>query len=196
MPATSADAFDRAVERSVVGRTIVDPGGSIQPLVEMASGDHLYRSVIAVRGAVGERFMAGTLPVPFPSVDAGELAPSQTLAQTVFDEVNEERIASGADPLAWSSDLAIVSVARASAVYQSGVLSLDDGLSAALTSAGIPGTTHDDLVVMAASTDGLVEAIMDAPAYAAAIGDPIYRKAAIGVVDGPYGLMAVQVLSG
>lgn len=196
LPADVRSPFSEAVEASPIGRSLIDASGPARPIVAVVTGDELYGAVIAVREAVGERLMAGTVPVPFPSVNSVDLSPSQTLAQQVFDDVNRERISAGIDPLAWSPDLAIVSVSRASNVYQSGVLALDAELTAALAAAGVPGTIHTDLVVMAASADGLVEAITTASAYDATITDPAFRKAGVGVVDGPYGLIAVQVLSG
>jgi hypothetical protein len=114
----------------------------------------------------------------------------------VFDDLNRERISAGQDPLAWSPDLAIVAVSRATNVYASGFLNLDDDLPEAIRAAGIPGTISGDLVVMAASVDGLVEAITTVQIYEDLISDPAYRKAGVGVIEGPYGLIAVQVLSG
>ena len=88
-----------------------------------------------------------------------------------------------------------MAVARASTVYTSGWLRLDDDLPDALRAAGVPGTISRDMVVLAASPDGVVEAITSASAYDAAITDGTYRRAGVGVVEGPYGLIAVQVLS-
>lgn len=196
LPDGAKEAIDGAVEASPVGRVIVDPTGRVQPLVSVASGERIFGAVIAVREAVGDRLMAGTLPIPFPDIGGAALLPSQSSAQEVFDELNRTRIDDGADPLAWSPALGAVAVARANEVYRSGVLVLDDDLDAALAAAGIPGTIHADLVVMAASTDGLVEAIDGASTYRQMITSTAFSRAAIGVVEGPYGLIAVQVLTG
>ena len=195
-PASVRARVDSAIGSSDVGSLIVDPKGVVQPAVSVASGERIFGAVIAVRDAVGDRLIAGTLPIPFPSVDEEPLPPSQVAAQSVFDDLNTERISSGLDPLVWSPDLAAVAVARATDVYRSGVLALDDELSAALSAEGVPGTIHGDLVVVAASEDGLVEAILSAPSYHTMVTHPRYHKAGVGVVEGPYGLMAVQVLSG
>lgn len=196
MPDTWRVSIDDAVQTSPVGAAITDPDGAIEQVVSGVSGVDLFASVLAVRRAVGDRLMAGTLPIPFPDVGDERLAPSQTDAQAVFDRLNLERVEAGSDPLAWSGDLAVVAVARAQDVYRSGVLALDDDLDAALRAASVPGTVHTDMVVLAASPDGIVEAITSASAYAEAVKDPIYTKAGLGVVDGPYGLLAVQVLAG
>ena len=196
LPDGAKEAVDEAVAASPVGRVIIDPTGRVQPLVSIASGERIFGAVIAVREAVGDRLMAGTLPIPFPDIGDAALLPSQSSAQAVFDELNRVRIDDGVDPLAWSPALGAVAVARANEVYRSGILVLDDDLDAALAAAGIPGTIHADLVVMAASTDGLVEAIDGASAYRQMITSGAFSRAAIGVVDGPYGLIAVQVLTG
>ena len=195
LPERSRGAIDDALVASPVASAIVDPNGSIQPSVSVASGASVVTSIVAVRDAVGERLMAGTIPIPFPTPNRSDLAPSQAKAHAVFDEINVVRIGAGADPLAWSPDLAIVAVARATDVYGSGLLTLDGDLDAALRAAGVPGTISDDLVVIAASPDGLVEAIVGVDAYRSLVEDPSYRKAGIGVIDGPYGLIAVQVVS-
>jgi hypothetical protein len=81
-------------------------------------------------------------------------------------------------------------------VYHSGTLALDPGLGTALEAQGVPGTINTEMVVLAASTDGVAEAFVGASAYRDAIFETQYRKAGIGVIDGPYGLLAVLVLSG
>jgi membrane protein required for colicin V production len=196
LPAATRSTVDESIDASAVGSVIVDPTGPIQPVVSVSSGATVVTSVIAVREAIGDRLVAGTVPVPFPAAERIELAPSQVKAQTVFDALNRHRISAGLDPLAWSADLAVVAVARATNVYLSGVLALEDDLPDALRSGGVPGTFADDLVVLAATPDGVVEAITDTPNYDAMLVDRSYRKAGIGVVDGPYGLVAVQVLTG
>ena len=196
LPGSWRGSVDETIEASAVGSAIVDPGGPAQAVVAGASGTDLFGAVIAVHEAVGDRLMAGTLPIPFPAVDDEPILPSQVHAQTVFDRLNLERVSAGVDPLAWSGDLAVIAVSRATDVYRSGVLALDDDLAGAFRAAGLPGTMHTDMVVLAASPDGLVEAITGASDYAGAVTDPGYRKAGLGVVEGPYGMIAVQVLSG
>ena len=187
---------DDSVRASAVGRRILEPSGVIQQTVASISGERVFSTVIALQESVGARLMAGTLPIPFPDVGESSLPPSQVAAQQVFDLLNRTRIAEGLDPLGWSGDLAVVAVTRATDVYRSGTLALDAGLSASLTAQGIPGTINTEMVVLAASPDGVAEAFNGASDYRGAILDSRYRKAGIGIIDGPYGLMAVQVLSG
>jgi uncharacterized membrane protein required for colicin V production len=196
MPRSARAAVDERVRASAVGRVVVDPAGPLQPAVAAVSGERLFGTVIAVREAVGERLMAGTIPVPFPAVEPDDLVPSPASAESVFAALNRERISIGADPLAWSPDLADVATRRAAEVYGSGVLGLDDGLRGDLREAGVPGTLHGEMVVMAASPDGLLEAVLAAPAYEDMATGAVFHRSGIGVVEGPYGFIAVQVLSG
>ena len=187
--------IDDSVGASAIGDRVTDPGGLIQQSVSSVSGEQVFSAVIALQETVGARLVAGTLPIPLPDVDELTLPRSPAAAEQVFDSLNRERITEGLDPLGWSGELATVVVSRADKVYRSGTLALDSELGAALKAQGIPGTIHEELVVLAASTEGVSEAIIGASAYRDAILDQQYRKAGIGIVEGPYGLLAVQVLS-
>jgi hypothetical protein len=196
LPSSVRDPFDTSVEKSIVGARIVSPEGAVQGWFSAVSGEEVFGAVIAVRDAVGDRLMAGTLPIPLPSIGDAATIPSQSAAQAVFDDLNVERVNAGVDPLAWSPDLAIVAVARANEVYRSGFLRLDDDLETALEAEGIPGTITAEMVVIAATPSGVSEAFVSVEPYLATTVDPAYRKAGVGVVDGPYGLISVVVLSG
>jgi uncharacterized membrane protein required for colicin V production len=196
LPSSVRDRFDSSVENSVVGAQIVSPDGMVQGWFTTISGEGVFGAVIAVRDAVGDRLVAGTLPIPLPGIGDAALVPSQSAAQVVFDDLNAERISSGVDPLVWSPDLAIVAVARANGVYRSGFLRLDDNLDAALEAEGIPGTITSEMLVIAATPSGVSEAFASLETYHDMTVDPAFRKAGVSVVEGPYGLISVVVLSG
>jgi uncharacterized membrane protein required for colicin V production len=184
-----------SVGASPIGARIVEPQGIIQQTVSSVSGERLFSAVAALQETVGARLVAGTLPIPLPDVGESALPPSQVAAQAVFDTLNRTRILEGLDPLGWSGHLAVVAVRRADQVYRSGTLRLDPYLAPALEAQGVPGTINTEMVVLAASTDGVVEAVVGASAYRDALFDTQYRKAGIGVIDGPYGLLTVLILS-
>ena len=196
LPSSVREAFDSSVENSVVGSQIVSPEGTVQRWFSSVSGEDVFGAVIAVRNAVGDRLVAGTLPLPLPRVGDSPIVPAETAADVVYDELNLERINAGLDPLAWSSELAIVSVSRATDVYRSGFLRLDDDLDAALDAEGIPGTITGEMLAIAATPHGLSEALVSAQGYQSMIADPAFRKVGVGVVEGPYGLITVVVLTG
>lgn len=187
--------LDESIEASAVGTRVRDPEGLIQKSLSFASGEGVFATVIAVQDAVGSRLAAGTALIPLPDVGDAALPPSQVAAQTVFDAVNLRRVEANLNPLGWSSDLAVVAVARAGDVYRSGTLAVDDDLASSLAAQGVPGTINADMVVLAATPNGLIEAFIGANSYKTAILDTRYRKAGVGVIQGPFGLLAVLVLS-
>jgi len=192
---SARDTIEARIVESEVGSEILDSDGDTQQIIASLSGESIFGAVIAVRQAVGDRLAAGTIPVPFPSVDRSELSSEPPLAEDVFGDVNRYRIEQGLAPLVFSADLAPIAESRAIRVYQSGVLALDDRLDADLLAAGVPGTIHADMVVIAASGEGSSEALLQTASYTETLRDPAYRKAAVGVIDGPYGLITVVILS-
>lgn len=196
IPSGARETIDESIGASPIGRRIVEPSGPIQQTLSSVSGEEVFSGVIALQNAVGARFAAGTIRIPLPDIDDSPLPPSQLAAQHVFDSLNRTRIAEGLDPLGWSGDLAVVAITRAGAVYRSGWLALDDDLALSLAAQGVPGTINTEMVALAASPQSVAEAFMGASSYRAAIFDARYRKAGIGIIDGPFGLLAVQVLSG
>jgi len=196
LPESARSSVSNAIAESPVFAVVVAPGGLVQSTLGTVTGESIYGAVISVEDAVGHRLAAGTLPLPIPDVGGEPLAPSQPSARLVFDELNQRRISAGVDPLAWSSDLASVAATRARQVYESGVLDPAQGLGEALRAAGVPGTMFDEMLAIAATPHGLVEAIATAQAYENVLADPIYRIGGVGVVEGPFGLIAVQVVSG
>jgi len=196
LPESARSSVSDAIAESPVFAVVVAPGGLVQRTLGSVTGESIYGAVISVEDAVGHRLAAGTLPIPIPDVQSDSLTPSQASAQLVFDELNQRRIAAGIDPLGWSSDLAIVAATRAQNVYESGVLDPALGLDEALRAAAVPGTIVDEMLALAATPHGLVEAIESAQSYQDILTDPAYRIGGVGVVEGPFGLMAVQVVSG
>jgi membrane protein required for colicin V production len=196
LPTGMRGTVDEAIAESSIGRTITQPDGDVQLFVGTASGQALFASVLSIRQVVGDRLAAGTIPIPIPSVARGDLTADETVAMHVLEGVNVARVEAGQNPLVWSKELSVVATSRAKRVYQSGSLSLDDRLDADLTGASVPGTIHSEGVVIGASPEGLVEAVLTATTYKAAIVDPIHRKAGIGVIDGPFGRVAVFIVSG
>lgn len=196
LPDSTRSSVNSAIAESPVFAFVVAPGGLVQTMVGSVTGETIYGAVLSVEDAVGHRLAAGTLPIPIPDVGGAQLAASPPSARLVFDELNEGRIAAGVDPLVWSSDLAAVAASRARNIYESGVLGSTQGLDEALKLAGLPGTIFDETISLAATPHGAVEAIESAQAYRESLTDPVYRIGGVGVVDGPFGLIAVQVVSG
>lgn len=196
LPDGTRSTVDDAIAASKIGQTITDPAGEIQMFVGTASGESLFASVLAIRQSVGDRLAAGTIPIPLPTVDESDLETDEALAMEALALLNVARVEIGENPLVWSKELSVVATSRAKRVYRSGSLALDDRLAADLTGASVPGTINAEGVVLAASSAGIAEAILVTTPYRIAIEDSRHRKAGVGVIDGPYGRIAVFVVTG
>jgi len=195
LPDEREAAIDEAIGESDLGSLIVDPEGQTQEFLRSLSGESLYASVLSLRSVVGNRLAAGTLPIPLPTVEPSAVAVRSDDAAVVFAGLNEARVAFGGEPLTWSPDLAAVAETRAARVYVSRRLQLDGRLESDLSNAAIPGTIHTEAVVIASLPDGIIEAFESTSLYADALFDSRYRDIGVGVVDGPYGLVSVFVIS-
>jgi uncharacterized protein YkwD len=187
------------LRESVAAQRLTGPEGPAQRMLSAAAGDRVISSMVWLQGFVGRWSVESSHdePIVVPAVpDSGVTHPSVAAADDVFAALNDERAAAGLAPLAWSDDLALVAVNRAGGVYRSGSSDGAPPVAERLVSVGVVSTMSDEQLVLAASPDGVRRAIMASDGHRAALLTEGYREVGIGVVEGPYGLMAVQVYSG
>jgi uncharacterized protein YkwD len=189
-------AVDERVQDSVIAATLTDTEGPVQAGVQALSGDRVMQAVIALRRLVGDRFALGGADVALPPAQ-GRTQSDVEAARAVFDAMNRERVIAGLPPLAWSEDLALVAVTMADDAYRSGDLgSGGPGLESRLNSAGIRAAVHGENLALAATPAGVHEAIVTSAPHRDRLLGEDFRRAGVGVVSGPYGLMAVEVFVG
>ena len=187
---------DDGIEGSVIAATLTDPVGPVQRGVEALSGDRVLQAVIALRRLVGERFAVAGPGLALPPVE-GRTHADLEAARAVFEGLNQERVAAGLAPLAWSEDLAVVATSRADDAYRSGDLSVaGPSLVSRLDAAGIEATSHGENLALAATPEGVAEAVTASVPHRSRVLAGEYRRVGVGVVSGPYGLMAVEVFAG
>lgn len=187
------------VRSSVAVERLTGPEGPAQRFLSAAAGDRVMSSLAWLQGFVGAWSLGPSEegPVVLPQVsNPDSVHPSSAAAAEVFEGLNGERATAGLDPLGWSEDLALVAVNRAGTVYVTGDSASTPPLSDRLASVGMPAATSDEALVLAASPDGVRRAVMASPAHRAPLLSPDYSQVGVGVVEGPYGLMTVQVYSG
>lgn len=192
MPETLA----KPIDESVIATRLTDPEGPVQRGVEALAGDRAIQSVISLRRMFGEPSVVGGPAVVLPAA-TGETRPSVAAADDVFAAINAERVEAGLDPLAWSDELALIAVTRADAAYHSGTLSVTTpSLEEALDRSGVPHVVRGENLALAGSPAGVHEAIVTSDRHRSEVLGERYRRVGVGVVEGPYGLMAVQVFAG
>lgn len=173
-------------ESRVVAR-VVDPEGPAQRAVVAISGDRAVQSMIWLRSVAGDWLVstADQVDLQLPVTGDEDAKPSTQAAAAVVLAVDRARGENGLAPLRWTDELAVVAVARAGAIYRTGIFSADQPLDHRLDVAGIVATDSAERLLMAPTVEGIGKAIDSAGSY---------DQAGIGVVEGPYGLLAVLVL--
>ena len=109
---------------------------------------------------------------------------SVVAAEELFNRINQTRIDDGLEPLVWSQPMSLVATTRALTAYQTGLLVSPSSIEERLISAGVQFRNADERLVLAATGEGLA-GVMDATGT--------YTSMGVGIVEGPYGLIAVVV---
>jgi len=181
LPDAVADQFDE----SRVVEFATRPDGIAQRAVGAMTGDRALQSMIWIRGVVGGWAIDSRVTdVTLPGGSAGR--PSSEAAQELFADINRARSDSGLSPLAWSDDVALVALDRALEVSDTGSLAPRSPITDRLDAAGIGYDEASEYLILAPTVDGLGDVAGD--------GDG-FTTVGIGVVDGPYGLIAAVILT-
>lgn len=187
LPLPSAVAAE--FEDSAVAEAVVDADGPAQRAVQAVSGDRAVQSIIWLRRLVDDwRFVPSDdedLLLPVDDVD--DAHPSVEAAAAVAAALERAREDGGLEPLEWSEQLDLVAVARARGIYRTGSFTSGTPIEDRLDAAGVEAASSAERLLLVPTVEGAGKAI-DA-------GDG-FRKAGVGVVDGPYGLLVVLVLVG
>lgn len=198
MPPAVADSL----EGSAVARTLTDPDGLPQELFTGLSGDRIIESMLALREVVGARRVIvepGSV-VELPPARPDDLEASSSDAREIYDMVNRARIAAGLDPLAWSNALEAVAGGHARDMYLAGffahVSPSTGDVGDRLAAAGIRYVTAGENLALAATPEEVHGGLMESPGHRANIEGASFRRIGIAVIDGPLGLMTVQVFTG
>jgi hypothetical protein len=194
MPEAVADE----IEASAVADTLTRPDGVPQRVLGFLSGDRVVEITLRIRELTGNARAVATSgnPVQIPAADGADLERLPDAEDAVFDLLNRERVAVDAAPLPRSSGLDRVAFDLAMEAYSTGQLRIYEGLEfrALLNSAGLPSIARAQSAVLAASPEaGHVALVEDS-------GSPMtgaeFSKAGIAVIQGPQGLLIVEILAG
>jgi uncharacterized protein YkwD len=121
-------------------------------------------------------------------------------AQVLFDLINQERLEVSLSPLAWSDALAEVATAYAQEMYEGGFIShyspVTGRASDRVAAAGIRLAVVGENLALAATARAVHSGLMGSPGHRANILHPDYDRVGIGAVQGPYGLMVVELFGG
>ena len=194
-------ALAEPVDDSTIASSLVDPVGPAQGVVGVISGDRVMEHVLRLQDAIGERrLVAGNGLVTIPASDVDDLQVADKHAAKVRELIERQRAMAQVDSLEPSKLLDDVAVAYALSVYESGRFSnigaTGDAIDDRLVAADVPVTSSAQIMVLATSPKSALEAAMGDERTASVVVDPSARRLGVGVVNGPLGLLVVQIYTG
>lgn len=195
-------AVGRQLDGSAVARALTDPRGLPQEAIRALTGDRVVAALLQLRQVVGDRqvIVEGDEAVALPAADPAELHDDSGAATGVFDLLNRARVDSGVAPLAWSPALVEVAAEHAREMYIEGYFShrspATGSVGDRLEAAGVTYSLAGENLALAASATQVHDGLMASLGHRANILRPEFRRVGIAVVEGPLGLMTVQVFTG
>ncbi len=193
------EAVADEVDGSVVAARLTDPTGMPQRALRMLSGDRVMQVVFELEELVGAQRVvpAPGAVVEIPAAQRDQLEAAADTAGEVFDLLNEERVAAGVDPMSRSAVLDEVALAWAVDMYTMGrVYRQTDGLRERLNDLGIPTVVRAEVVALAATPGSAHRGLKNDAAAGVHLVMPEYHRVGVAAVDGPLGLMVVEILAG
>lgn len=191
-----------SLEDSSLADALTDPEGAPQQAIGVVGGDRVMRTLLRLEELVGKPRIIDddAAPVHLPPAGSNDLERRARLAEVLFSDLNRERVTAGVAPLAWSDALATLAADHAEDMYLTGnfahVASAAGALDDRLERAGLPFVVAGENLILGATVEGVHQAMLDSPAQIAKATDARFRKVGIAIVEGPLGLMTVQIYSG
>lgn len=195
-------AVEESIDGSSVATALVESDSPTQRLLSLISGDRAIEMMLNLQEVIGaERVtVAGDESFTVPPVPTGSTNRDVASALDLFDQVNRDRSAAGLPVLTWSAELADVAARHAEDMYGTGVLSHESpgtgSLSDRVNSADISASVVGENFALAADPSDVQRGLMASPAHRENLLFHGFDAIGIGAIEGPYGLMVVQVFSG
>lgn len=192
--------LDAAMARSRVLSAIAAPDALPQVTFQRLAGDRVLDSVLALEGLFRQRrlVVGGDDSVSIEPSD--DLALSTDESRLLLDLINSERVSAGLEPLASSEGLAAVAAAHADDMYRHGFMAHRSPSTGTVTerveSAGIPVNTVTENLALAASGRAVHAGLMESEAHRSNILDGGVDRVGIAALQGPLGLLVVEVFAG
>ncbi len=187
-------------EGSVVVEAVAGPDAVPQQLFERFVGDSALIALQAIQRFFGMNRIVpeGSETVEIPPAAADEIRHVRSEADRVFTEINRHRAGVEVRAVAMSEGLRAMAEARAEEIYTSGTMQRapDGCVRAASREFGVTLAVCEELMALAASAMGAFDGISSSSTGERVLGDPVFDRAGVAVVDGPTGRLLVIVLGG
>lgn len=196
------EEVSESVEESRVASLVSGPESPLTRLMSRVGGTRMIAALGRLDELIGRRrvVVEGDERVELEPVSADLLVASEAAAEELFLMLNQARLAAEVDPLAWSADLAPVALLHAEEQYQAGYLAHQSSTTGRVEdrtrAQGIRLASVGEVIALAVTTRAVSEALFDTDSTRMQLLSRTYDRVGIGVVSGPYGLLAVCVLGG
>lgn len=195
-------SIEDTIGRSGLAAALIETDSPTQKILSFISGDRAFEILLNLREAAGaNRVTVGAHgSFEIPSVARSELSVDEAVALQLHDWVNADRRSQGLPELSWSKQLADLGLSHAQEMYETGLLSHDSPAYGTLqdraTDARVLATVVGENFALAADGADAQRGLMDSPSHRDNLMYEEFDSIGIGAIEGPYGLMVVQVFSG
>ena len=190
------------VSGSRAAGVVMSEGTAVTPAVSRLLGDRMIESFVNINRLVGrgQVVIAGEDRVDIPLVTSRELADRPDSARELFEKLNLARIEEGVAAVAWSAALADVAGGHGREMYEDGYFShlspINGSVDGRLEAEGIPFRLVGENLALSPTVAGVHEGLLASPSHRATMLDPRFTRVGVSALEGPLGLMVVQVFSG
>ena len=193
--------FDRWLGESRAVEVIVAEDSFTKKAVSAVVGDRVLESLVNLNQLIGDRqvVIEGDDLIEIPVLD-GALISSENAANEIFDLLNLARVDAGEDPLAWSSALAEAAAAHSYEMYENGYFShvspLTGLVSDRVAAIGVPFGLVGENLALSPTAQSVHDGLLASPGHRANMLESRFTRVGISAVEGPLGIMVVQVFTG
>lgn len=190
--------FGQAAQRSSVVQAVTKPDGLPLTLFEALTGEEGMTALIAFNRSFPDGPLVTDDFRQIPAFDDIERQPPEGIE--ILELVNDERQALRVASLTWSSALTEVAMEYAEEMYTDGffahVSERTGDVGTRLSTAGIRYAIAGENLALAPNVQAVHRGLMNSPGHRANIVSSQFTHVGIGVVEGPIGLIVVQVFLG
>jgi uncharacterized membrane protein required for colicin V production len=195
-------AVDAALAESAVVDRVAGPEAAPRRLFLALAGDEVLSALNAIEPLIGgQRLVLDHDDVAqIPAAAPDEITHAPEDAALIFGFLNRARVDAGLAPLVWSDGLASAALGHAQEMYLDGYVSHVSPKTGTVGDrvrlVGIPLVAVGENIGLASSALAVHQALMESEGHRANILSSGYDRVGIGAVQGPLGLMVVQVFGG
>lgn len=189
------------IDESAFAGYLTDPDEVPQRVIGVMSGDRALERLLSLRDLTGSRrVIGGDDVVLLEPTERSRVEIDYEAEPDLLEMINRERAALGRVPLVASAPLAGLARAHAVDAYTSGRFAgeFSDGatLEDRLEAADVLVVSADQVMALAISAEAAQEALLGAEREAGVLTDRTYRRIGIGAVEGPFGVIVVEIVAG